>query len=139
MQIYKKLLQLRKPNSFGIRLPLNFRHNTTVPFPFNKDEIGLSYVWNNICLHIHTNKKKPRHLDDDVVYDLLTYKLTPDMLGLHRSNMWRNFKKLEEYQLLIKLDKVYIVSPWYCNVLSQHVKEYIIERLKLEVDIEQPL
>jgi hypothetical protein len=137
MRIYKKLLQLRKPNTFGIRLPLSFRHNTTVPFPFGKDELSLLYVWNIICLHVHLNRKKPRHLDDDVVCDLLTYNLTPDMFGLHRSNLWRNLKKLEEYQLLIKLDKVYIVSPWYCNVLSQHVKEYIIEQLHAEVQAEQ--
>ncbi len=137
MQIYKKLLQLRKPNNFGIRLPLNFRHNTIVPFPFHKDEKALLYMWNNICLHIHLDRKKPRHLDDDTILDLLTYNLTPEICGVERSNMWRYLKKLEEYQLILKLDKVYIVSPWYCNALSQHVKEYIIERLQAEVQIEQ--
>lgn len=134
-QIYKKLLELRKPNQFGVRLPINFRHNTILPYPFEQHQKALLFVWNNICLNKMLNKRKPHELTDEIIEELLTLKITPDLCGVSQKNMYGYLKQLEELELLKKYDYRYIINPWYCNCLSQGQKDFIIKRLLVEVGI----
>ena len=136
MQIYELILQFRKPNMYGIRLPLNFRHNTTRVYLFKKDERALLFVWNHICWHVESIKRKPRELNDEVIIDLLSYKLTPEICNVESRNLRRYLKELEAHNLVIKYNHSWLVNPWYCNNLSQGQKEYLLKHLQSEVDIE---
>ena len=136
MQIYELILQFRKPNMYGIRLPLNFRHNTNRAYPFTRDEKALLYVWNNICLHVESISRKPRELNEEVMAELLSYKLNSSTCMVDKGNLSRYLKELEAHNLVIKYNHSWLVNPWYCNNLSQGQKEYLLKHLQSEVDIE---
>lgn len=131
MQIYEKLLLLRKPNEFGLRLPLNFRHNSIHPFPFDAKEKPVLFIWNTICIHVYYNRKRPHEINDKIVEDLVTFDLHGLLVDYNKSNLYRYLKRLEDLQLILKNGSNHIVSPWYCNNLSQTQKDYIIKHLQV--------
>ena len=139
IQIYEKVLELRKPNYYGLRMPLNFRHNTITPYPFTSEQKTLLFVWNNICIEKMQHRLKPHEITDDIIESLLTIRITDKICGVLKAHMYGYMKSLVELELILKYDNRYIVNPYYCNSLSQGQKDYVVKRLQsLALDTELP-
>ena len=138
-QIYEKILLFRKPNYYGLRMPLHFRHNAITPYLFNKEQKTLLFVWNNICYHKIEHRLKPHEITDDTIIELVTMKLSAEICGVLRAHVYTYLKELESLELIMKFGKTYIVNPYYCNSLSQGQKDYVVKRLQsLALDTELP-
>lgn len=133
-QIYEKLLEFRPENYYGLRMSLHFRHNSIVPYQFDSKNKVLLFIWNNICFHKMNHRLRPRELSDDVIVDLLTLELTPDLCGVLRNHFRGYLNDLEGMDLIKKFGSVYIINPYYCNSLSLPQREYVIKKLQVLVD-----
>ena len=130
-QIYEKLLEFRPINYYGLRMSLHFRHNSIVPYQFDKggNNLTLLFIWNNICYHKMTHRLRPRELNDSVIVELLTLDLSPELCGVLRNHFRGYLNDLEQIGLIKKFESTYIINPYYCNSLSLPQREYVVKML----------
>ena len=139
-QIYKTILdfKLRESNEYNLPLVYNFRYRHYEPLGLSRS--GVTMVCRCLYLYILDNMVDHRLNDgddiDDVILRCCSIDLHPDRVGIARQHIHRYAGELVALNFLIRAEGrgyVYLVNPYYFNVLSSHLAKHVVSQLLLLV------
>ena len=137
-QIYKTILdfKLRESNEYNLPLVYNFRYRHYEPLGLSRS--GVTMVCRCLYLYILDNMVDHRlHEGDDIdalILKCCSIDLHPDKVGIARQHLHRYAGELVALNFLVRADErgyVYLVNPYYFNVLSSQLARHAVQQVVL--------